>query len=61
MVAFGLGTVPALWTVGISASLLTLRIRLIGERLAALSVIAMGLFLMFKGAKLLLSPLVQCH
>ena len=61
MVAFGLGTVPALLTVGISASLLTLRIRIIGERVAALSVIAMGLFLMFKGARLLLSPLYQCH
>ncbi len=61
MLAFGLGTVPALLTVGVSASLLTLRIRVIGERVAALSVIAMGLFLMFKGAKLLLFPLVQCH
>ncbi|MGA3086103.1 MAG: sulfite exporter TauE/SafE family protein [Thermodesulfobacteriota bacterium] len=61
MLAFGLGTVPALLTMGISASLLTLRIRIIGERVAALSVIAMGLFLMFKGAKLLLPPLSQCH
>jgi uncharacterized protein len=61
MVAFGLGTIPVLLTVGISASLLTLRIRIIGERLAALSIIAMGVFLMFKGAKLLLFPLVQCH
>jgi uncharacterized protein len=61
MLAFGLGTVPALLTVGISASLLTLRTRIIGERVAALSVIAMGLFLMFKGARLLLSPMVQCH
>ena len=61
MLAFGLGTVPALLTVGISASLLTLRTRIIGERVAALSVIAMGLFLMFKGAKLLLTPLSQCH
>jgi sulfite exporter TauE/SafE len=61
MVAFGLGTVPALLTAGISASLLTLKIRLIGERVAALSIIAMGVFLMFKGARLLLSPMVQCH
>ncbi|MBI4762986.1 MAG: sulfite exporter TauE/SafE family protein [Deltaproteobacteria bacterium] len=62
MLAFGLGTVPALLTLGISASLLTLRIRIIGERVAALSVIAMGLFLIFKGAKLLLGFLLgHCH
>jgi uncharacterized protein len=61
MLAFGLGTAPALLTVGISASLLTLRIRIIGERVAAISVIAMGVFLMFNGAKLLLGlPLCQC-
>ena len=52
MAAFGLGTVPALFLPGISASLLSLRSRLMGERLAALSVIAMGLILVFKGAKL---------
>lgn len=53
MVAFGLGTVPTLLALGISASLLTLRTRLIGERIAALSVMAMGLILIFRGAKLL--------
>jgi sulfite exporter TauE/SafE len=53
MVAFGLGTVPALLGLGISASLFTLRTRLIGERLAALAVIFMGLILIFQGAKLL--------
>ena len=53
MVAFGLGTVPTLLGLGISASLFTLRTRLIGERLAALSVILMGLILVFQGAKLL--------
>jgi uncharacterized protein len=52
MVAFGLGTVPALFLPGISASLLSLRSRLVGERLAALSVIVMGLILVFKGAKM---------
>jgi sulfite exporter TauE/SafE len=61
MLAFGLGTIPALLTVGISASFLTLKIRIIGERVAALSVIALGLYLTFKGARLLLSPLGQCH
>jgi sulfite exporter TauE/SafE len=53
MVAFGLGTVPTLLGLGISASLITLRTRLIGERLAAFSVIIMGLILVFQGAKLL--------
>jgi uncharacterized protein len=53
MTAFGLGTIPALLALGFSASLLTLRTRLIGERLAALSVVAMGLILMIKGANLL--------
>jgi hypothetical protein len=53
MAAFGLGTVPALLAVGISASLLTLRTRIIGEKVAAFSVIAMGLILVFRGATLL--------
>jgi uncharacterized protein len=53
MTAFGLGTIPALLALGFSASLLSLRTRLIGERLAALSVVAMGLILMVKGANLL--------
>ena len=62
MLAFGLGTFPALLTVGISASLLSLKIRMIGERVAAFSIMAMGAFLMFKGARLLLFPLGhQCH
>lgn len=54
MAVFGLGTVPGLLAVGLSASLVSLRTRLIGERLAALSVIAMGLILAVKGARLLL-------
>jgi uncharacterized protein len=53
MVAFGLGTVPALFLPGISASLLSIRSRLMGERLAALSVIAMGLILIFKAGRTL--------
>ena len=51
MLAFGLGTVPALFLPGLSASLLSVRLRLAGERLAALSVITMGLILAFKGVK----------
>jgi uncharacterized protein len=49
MASFGLGTAPALLFAGFFASLFTLRARLAGERLAAFSVIAMGLILMWKG------------
>ncbi len=48
---FGLGTIPALFFTGLSASLLTLRMRFIGERAAAVSVMAMGCILIFKGAR----------
>ena len=51
MAFFGLGTVPVLFFTGLSASLLTLEIRFFGERVAALSVMAMGLILLFKGAR----------
>jgi sulfite exporter TauE/SafE len=53
MTAFGLGTIPALLAIGFPVSLLSLRTRIIGERLAALSVVAMGLILIVKGVKLL--------
>ena len=51
MALFGLGTVPALFFTGLSASLFTLRVRLTGERVAACSVIVMGIILLVKGAK----------
>jgi len=51
MVLFGLGTVPALFLTGLSASLLSMRTRFLGERVAAASVIAMGLILIIKGSK----------
>jgi len=51
MALFGLGTVPALFFTGLSASLLTLRMRIGGERIAACSVIVMGIILLVKGAK----------
>ena len=51
MAFFGLGTVPVLFFTGLSASLLTLKIRFFGERVAALSVMAMGFILLFKGAR----------
>jgi uncharacterized protein len=51
MALFGLGTVPALFFTGLSASLFTLRVRLTGERIAACSVIVMGIILLIKGAR----------
>jgi sulfite exporter TauE/SafE len=51
MAFFGLGTVPALFFTGLSASLATLRVRLTGERVAACSVIVMGIILLVKGAR----------
>ncbi len=51
MALFGLGTLPALFLTGLSASLFTLKIRILGERVAAASVIALGVILVFKGAR----------
>ena len=51
MVAFGLGTVPALFMVGVSASVISFKTRIIGEKVAAVSVIIMGAILVFKGIK----------
>ena len=49
--SFGLGTIPALFFTGLSASLLSLKARFFGERIAAVSVILMGMILIFKGTK----------
>ena len=51
MFAFGMGTIPALFFTGLSASLLSLKARFLGERVAAASIIAMGLILVYKGAR----------
>lgn len=48
MLAFGLGTLPVLFFTGLSASLLSFRTRLLGERLAGVMVIIMGLIVIFK-------------
>ncbi len=48
MILFGLGTTPLILFAGFFASLLTQRMRLAGERIASVSVIAMGLILLFK-------------
>ncbi len=51
MLFFGLGTLPALFFTGLSASLLSFRARILGERVAACTVIVMGLLLIFKALK----------
>jgi sulfite exporter TauE/SafE len=51
MIAFGLGTVPALFLTGFSASFITYRLRTVGDKIAACSVIVMGAILVFKGAR----------
>jgi sulfite exporter TauE/SafE len=53
MVAFGIGTTPALLLPGLFASVLTLRMRLAGQRAAALGVVAMGAILLTKGVRAL--------
>jgi uncharacterized protein len=49
MFLFGLGTVPVLFLTGLSASFLSLKTRLVGQRLAAALVIVMGLVLVLGG------------
>lgn len=51
MAFFGFGTVPALFFTGLSASLLSLKVRFLGERVAAVSVIVMGCLLVLKGSR----------
>ncbi len=61
MAAFGLGTVPLLLTAGISASFLSARTRVMGERVAAVAVIVMGLIILAKGASILVFGGSCCH
>lgn len=53
MVAFGLGSAPALVLAGVLPWLLPTRARLFGERIAALAVAVSGVFVFLKGAGLL--------
>ena len=53
MAAFGLGTVPVLFLSGLAASFFSLRIRFLGERLAACSLILLGLLLVSRGVRFL--------
>ncbi len=51
MLSFGLGTLPVLFFTGLSASLLSFRVRILSERMAAGTVIIMGLIVIFEGLK----------
>lgn len=54
MALFGIGTVPALVLLGVSATAVSYRLRLAGERIAAVGVIIMGVLLFYKGARALI-------
>jgi hypothetical protein len=53
MVIFGLGTVPSLFAAGLSASVLSHKIRSMGERMAAFLVLIMGMVFILKGVGVL--------
>lgn len=61
MVAFGLGTIPLLLAVGVSASFFCVKTRLLGEKAAALAVMAMGGVLLVKGGLVLCGIGGGCH
>jgi sulfite exporter TauE/SafE len=50
MISFGLGTLPALFSIGLFSSVLSVKWRLAGERLAACGVLAMGILMVVKGS-----------
>lgn len=50
MLAFGAGTVPALFLTGIATTYMSMRLRLHATRIAALVVVAMGILLIVRGA-----------
>lgn len=51
MLLFGLGTLPALFLTGISASLLSMKARLLGERAAGVMAAVMGVILIVKAGR----------
>ncbi|MHC1728803.1 MAG: sulfite exporter TauE/SafE family protein [Syntrophobacteraceae bacterium] len=53
MVSFGAGTMPLLLVAGMSATFLCVKTRLLGERAAAISVMAMGVLLFVQGVGIL--------
>jgi hypothetical protein len=51
MLLFGLGTLPALFLTGFSASLLSMKARLLGERVAGAMTMVMGVMLIIRGGR----------
>jgi hypothetical protein len=60
MAFFGLGTIPALLAAGMSASLLSARTRLLGERAASVFIVIMGLSLALRGLGTIFGSGDQC-
>ena len=54
MASFGLGTIPALLAAGMSATLVSARTRLLGERAAAIFIVTMGASLAIRGLGVIL-------
>lgn len=54
MASFGLGTIPALLAAGMSATLVSARTRLFGERAAAIFIVTMGASLTIRGLGVIL-------
>jgi sulfite exporter TauE/SafE len=63
MSAFGLGTAGALLVLGVFSSALKLRLNRFGSRLAAVSVMALGVFVLLRSALPLhvLAAIQGCH
>lgn len=61
MVSFGLGTIPVLLMTGFSASLISAKVRMLGEKAAAFMIIVMGATLLVKGGALIFELAGRCH
>ncbi|GKT08437.1 sulfite exporter TauE/SafE family protein [Desulforhabdus sp. TSK] len=53
MVLFGCGTVPPLFFTGLCASFLSQRVRFLGEKVAGISIVFMGIVLLLRGSRIL--------
>lgn len=60
MVSFGLGTIPLLLATGVSASFISMRMRVLGERAAGFLVMLMGTFLLVKGLGIVFGIVDHC-
>ncbi len=60
MASFGLGTIPALLAAGMSASLVSVRTRLFGERAAAIFIVIMGASMAIRGLGVILGFWDHC-